>query len=49
MSFLTDVFNGSKYCPTLLENVGLHVPNQNFRDFSLFIVDFKRRTCHSAR
>jgi hypothetical protein len=49
MFFETDVFNGSKYCPTLLETAGLHVPNRNFRDFSLFNVDFKRRTCHSAR
>jgi hypothetical protein len=25
------------------------MPNRNFRDFSLFNVDFKRRTCPSAR
>jgi hypothetical protein len=25
------------------------VPNRNFRDFSLFNVDFKRRNCPSAR
>jgi hypothetical protein len=41
MSFLTDVFNGSKYCSTILETVGLHMPNQNFRDFCFFNVDFK--------
>ena len=33
----------------LLEGVGLRVPNQNFRDFRSFNVDFKRRKCLSAR
>ena len=28
---------------TLLETVDLRVPNRNFRDFSLFNVDFKSR------
>jgi len=27
-----NVFSSSKYCPTLLETVGLRVPNRNFRD-----------------
>jgi hypothetical protein len=47
--FLKDVYKGSKYFPTLLETVGLRVPNRNFRGFSLFIVDFKNRNCLSAR
>ena len=47
--FLTDVFNGLKYCAALLETVGLRVPNRNFRDFSLFNVDFKRRISPSDR
>ena len=34
--FLTDVLNGSEYCPTLLENVGLRVSYRNFRHISLF-------------
>ena len=33
----------------LLEGVGLRVPNQNFRDFRFFSVDFRRRKCPSAR
>jgi len=46
---LMDVFNGSKYCPTLLETVGLCEPNDKFRDFNLFNVDYKGRNCPSAR
>ena len=33
----------------IIETVGLLVPNRNFRDFSLFSVDFERRNCPSAR
>jgi len=40
---LTDAFSGLKYWPTISETVGLRVPNRNFRDFSLFSVDFKSR------
>jgi len=47
--FLKNVFSGSKYCPTLLETVGLRVPNLNSREFGLFNVDFKRPNCPSAR
>jgi len=32
-----------------LEPAGLRVPNRNFRDFSLFNVDFKCRNRPSAR
>jgi len=47
MSFLTNVFSVSKSCLTLLETVGLRVPNQNFRDFGMFNVAFTRRHCPS--
>ena len=47
--FLLNVCSGSKYCLTLLETFGLRMPNRNFRDFSLFNVDFKRRNSPSAR
>jgi len=40
-----DVFSASKYFPTLSGTVDLRVPNRNFRDFSLFNVDF---ICASA-
>ena len=47
--FITSVCSGSKYCLTLLETVDLRAPNRNFKDFSLFNVDFKRRNCPSLR
>ena len=47
--FLTNVFNDLKPCPTLLQTVGLPVPNRNLRDFRLDNVDFKPRNCRSAR
>jgi hypothetical protein len=47
--FLLNVYNGSKICPTVLETVGLRVPNRNFRDFKLFHVNLNRRNCPSAR
>jgi hypothetical protein len=46
---LTDAFSGLKCSPVLLETVGLRVPNRNFRDFSLFSVDFKSRNFPSVR
>ena len=49
MSFLKSGFNGWKYFPTILKAVDFGVPNHNFRDFSLFNVDFKRRNCLTAR
>jgi hypothetical protein len=42
--FLTGVFYGLIYYTTVLKKVGLHVPNRNCRDFSLFNVD-----CPSGR
>jgi hypothetical protein len=47
--FLLNVYNGSKFCPILLETVGLRVPNRNFRDFKLFHVNLNLRNCPSAR
>jgi hypothetical protein len=47
--FLTNIFSGPEYCPMLLETVGLLMPNQNFRNFSLFNINFKFQNCPSAR
>ena len=44
MSFLTNVFNCSKYCPTLLETPGLRVSNRNFRDFVLLMLTLNVET-----
>jgi hypothetical protein len=41
-------FNGSKFCPTLLETVGFRVLNRNFRDFKSFYFDSNRCNCPSA-
>jgi len=49
MSLFNEYHQWSKYCPTILKNIGLGVPNRNFRDFSLCNVDFKSRNCPSAR
>jgi hypothetical protein len=46
--FLTHVFNGSKYCPALLESVGLSRPNRISGGCRLFNVDFECRICFSA-
>jgi len=48
-----NVFNISKYCLVVLENVGLRMPNRNLRDFSFLKVDCRRRnfpsySCASA-
>jgi hypothetical protein len=34
--FLIQVYRGLKYCPSLLEAVGLRVPTRCLRDFSMF-------------
>jgi hypothetical protein len=36
--FLTHVYFGSKFCPSVLEIVGLRVPARCIRDFALFNV-----------
>jgi hypothetical protein len=43
----TVVYNESQFCPPFLENVWLRVRAQNLRNFALFNVDFKCRTCLS--
>jgi hypothetical protein len=44
-----DVYNGSKYFPTLLVAASLRVPNRNCRGLSWFNVEFKRRNSPSVR
>jgi hypothetical protein len=34
--FLVNLFRGTKFCPSVLEAVGLHVPTQNIQNFSVF-------------
>jgi hypothetical protein len=34
--FIIQVYRGLKYCPSLLEAVGLRVPTRHLRDFSMF-------------
>jgi hypothetical protein len=36
--FLIQVYLGSKFCPSVLETVGLRVPTRHLRDFPLFYV-----------
>jgi hypothetical protein len=43
------VYNGSKYCHTLLKTVGLRTTNRNFIDFRFFNFDLKGRNCLSAQ
>jgi hypothetical protein len=47
--FLTQVYFGFKFCPSVLEIVGLRVPARYIRDFALFNVCFSRKNCLSAR
>jgi hypothetical protein len=47
--FLVNVYTGFKFCPPLLETVGIHVPVRNFRDFPLFTVGFSHKSWPSAR
>jgi hypothetical protein len=51
--FLTQVHSGSKFCPSVLETVGLRVPPRRIRDFALFSVcsscnNFPSTRCASA-
>jgi hypothetical protein len=34
--FLINVFRGAKFCPSVLDVVGLRVPSRNIRKFSTF-------------
>jgi hypothetical protein len=47
--FLTKVYSGSKFCPSVLETVGLRVPPRRIRDFALFSVCCSCKNCPSAR
>jgi hypothetical protein len=47
--FLLAVYNGYKFCPSLLETAGIRFPIRNFRDFPPLAVGFLRKNCPSAR
>jgi hypothetical protein len=47
--FLIQVYRGLKYCPSLLEAVGLRVPSRYLRDFSMFRFSPSLKNCPSAR
>ena len=47
--YFNECFQWFKIFSYCFDGVGLPVLNQNFRDFSFFNVDFKRRNCPSAR
>jgi hypothetical protein len=47
--FLTEIYLGFKFCPSVLETVNLRVPAQYIRDFALFNVCFSSKNCPSAR
>jgi hypothetical protein len=47
--FLPLVSFGFKFCPSVLEIVGLRVPAQYIRDFALFNVCSSSKNCPSAR
>jgi hypothetical protein len=47
--FRIQVYCGLKYCPSLLEVVGLRVPTQYLRDFSMFNFSPSLKNCPSAR
>jgi hypothetical protein len=49
LCFFTQVYRGSKFCPSVLEIVGLRVPARYVRDFTLFCVSSSSRYCPSAR
>jgi hypothetical protein len=36
--FRINVYNGYKFCPSLLKTVGFRAPFRNFRDFHLFSI-----------
>jgi hypothetical protein len=43
------IYRGLKYCPSLLEAVGLQVPTRYLRDFSMFNLSPSLKNCPSAR
>jgi hypothetical protein len=46
-AFLINVFRGTKYCPSVLETVGIRVPTRNIRNFTMF--NCSSNHCPSAR
>jgi hypothetical protein len=44
---LINAFSGTKYCPSLLETVGIRVTTRNIRNFTMFSCSFSH--CRSAR
>jgi hypothetical protein len=47
--YLFNISSGSKFCPTLLETIGLCVSYQNLRDSPLFKIDITCHNCPSSR
>jgi hypothetical protein len=45
--FLINVFSSTKYYPSVLETVSIHVPTQNIHNFAMFSCSFSH--CPSAR
>jgi hypothetical protein len=46
--FVTQVYRGSKFCPSVLEIVGLRVPARYLRDFLMLNVCSSNKICPSA-
>jgi hypothetical protein len=47
--FLTQIYIGFKFCPFVLEIVGLGIPARYMRDIALFSVCSSTKNCPSAR
>jgi hypothetical protein len=47
--FLTQVYRGSKFCPSVLETVGPRIPARYIRDFYMFSVYSYSKSYPSAR
>jgi hypothetical protein len=46
--FVVNVHNDFKWCPSLLETVGISVPIRNFRDVSLFTAGSSYESCPAS-
>jgi hypothetical protein len=47
--FFVQVYLGTKFCPSVLDTVGLQVPAQYIIEFSMFNVCCSSKNCPSAR